>query len=420
MKTSTVIYGLSLSATAVFLAACGGSQPPIGAAGATSQASARAASTGSTKYKIVYSFGSPPDGGCPAASLIDVGGTLYGTTSGGGAYTIDSDCFYHTGLYGTVFSITTGGKEHVLHSFGNYPDGSEPVAGLIDMHGTLYGTTMWGGGTAGGGGTVFSITTSGSENVLHGFQGRKPDGDQPDASLVELKGKLYGTTSIGGKHIDSGGTFFSLTTGGTEKVLHFFGGLEGANVFAGLINVGGVLYGTADHGGTYHKGVVFSLTPRGREKVLHSFGYGTDGAYPTASLIDVNGTLYGTTEFGGAYKSGTVFSISTSGSEEVLHSFGYGSDGADPAASLIEVNGMLYGTTSEGGSYRCGRTTKYFNCGTVFSVTPSGTEEVLHSFSKGTDGTHPVAPLIGLKGTLYGTTEYGGANQNGTIFALTP
>ena len=65
---------------------------------------------------------------------------------------------------GTVFSITTGGTEHVLHSFGGKNDGAGPAASLIDVKGTLYGTTFE---AADAEGTVFSITPSGTEHVLH-------------------------------------------------------------------------------------------------------------------------------------------------------------------------------------------------------------------------------------------------------------
>jgi uncharacterized repeat protein (TIGR03803 family) len=68
-------------------------------------------------------------------------------------------------------------------------------------------------------------------------------------------------------------------------------------------------------------------------------------------LIDVKGALYGTTESGGRYDEGTVFRVSLTGKEKVLHSFGLGSDGVGPLASLIDVNGTLYGTTSAGGAY---------------------------------------------------------------------
>jgi len=156
--------------------------------------------------------------------------------------------------------------------------------------------------------------------------------------------------------------------------------------------------------------------------VLHSFGKGKDGANPSAGLIDVGGTLYGTTSLGGARSCnhtdacGTVFSITPSGTEKMLHHFAGGTDGSDPAAPLIDVNGVLYGTTEYGGVHSCSGG----GCGTVFSITPSGKERVLHAFAAKPDGAEPVAGLVEVDGTLYGTTQVGGSSGYGTVFALTP
>ena len=147
--------------------------------------------------------------------------------------------------------------------------------------------------------------------------------------------------------------------------------------------------------------------------MLHSFADGADGAHPSAGLIDVKGTLYGTTGAGGAYSCGskgcgTVFSITPGGTEDVLHSFGNLADGTLPQASLVELNGKLYGTTTSGGAY---------DQGTVFRITPGGKEKVLYSF-EGANGAQPLAGLIDVSGTLYGTTSAGGAYGDGTVFAL--
>ena len=79
-------YAISSCVAAALLAGCGGSQPPIGVPGAMPQASALASRTAGTNYKVVYSFGAIPDGNFPRGSLIDVDGTLYGTTDEGGLY----------------------------------------------------------------------------------------------------------------------------------------------------------------------------------------------------------------------------------------------------------------------------------------------------------------------------------------------
>jgi uncharacterized repeat protein (TIGR03803 family) len=244
--------------------------------------------------------------------LIDVNGTLYGTTSAGGS-----------GDDGTVFSVRTTGKFHVLHRFSHGTDGSNPAAGLIDVKGTLYGTTSLGGshrtGYYFGFGTVFSIATDGTEQVLHSF-GHGSDGRHPEASLLDVNGTLYGTTYAGGAGSgcsDGCGTVFSVSTSGKESVLHRFGdGSDGAFPVAGLVDVKGTLYGTTEYGGTDGEGTVFSISTSGTEKILHNF-VESDGEIPRASPINVNGTLYGTTWEGGKYGAGTVFSISTSGAENV-------------------------------------------------------------------------------------------------------
>jgi uncharacterized repeat protein (TIGR03803 family) len=428
MKPSALsCFALSACVTAAMLAGCGGSQPPIQAPGAMPRSSAHAPSTSSTNYRVVYSFGALPDGSNPQASLIDVRGTLYGTTSRGGAYTCASgySC-------GTIFSVTTGGTEKVLHSFGPRPDGEYPLASLLDAGGTLYGTTA-GGGAHPHNGTVFSVSNTGSENVLLSFNGA--DGRNPAAGLINVNGTFYGTTAGGGLKdcghalVPSGcGTVFSITPTGNEKALFSFqGGAAGSgwDPVAGLIEASGTLYGTTAQGGRYLSGTVFSITTSGTEKVLHSFGHGADGTSPTAGLIEVKGTFYGTTRHGGAYSAyscgvdsscGTVFSITSDGKEKVLHRFGSGADGRNPNAGLIYVKGTFYGTTSGGGALSCGY---HITCGTVFSITPDGMETVVHSFN-GSDGNNPNAGLIEVKGTLFGTTSDGGTYGNGTVFALTP
>ena len=415
-------YAFSISVAAAMLAGCEGSQPPIGGPGAMAQSRALVPRSAGRNYTVLYSFGASPDGDAPRASLVNDGGTLYGTTGQGGA----NACGNSSGYFGcgTVFSITTAGKEKVLYSFGVPPDGNEPRASLIDAGGTLYGTTESGGSYTCvndsqyfGCGTVFGVTTSGSESVVHRFAGGENDGLEPEAPLIAAKGTLYGTTYAGGTR--HGGTVFSVTTGGTEKLLHGFSG-HGDGPTAGLIDANGTLYGTTSGGGPHHDGTVFSITLAGKVRVLHSFN-GADGKEPHGSLLDVKGTLYGTTADGGSNGDGTVFSITTGGTERVLHSFaGYPrSDGAYPVAGLVNVNGTLYGTTSGGGGTSCGGTV---GCGTVFSVTTSGTEKVLHRFNShnGTDGASPLAGLIDVSGTLYGTTFAGGSNGNGTVFAMKP
>jgi len=376
---------------------------------------------------VLYAFQGGSDAAEPFGGMIKVKGALYGTTISNG-YTGSGGSSGSWLGSGTVFKITTAGVETVLHAFQGSPnDGVRPWAGLVDVVGTLYGTTEYGG--ANNAGTVFKITTAGAEKVLHSF-GNGNDGAYPYAGLINVGGTLYGTTTYGGSGSCTYGcgTVFKITTKGVETVLYSFkGGNDGAYPRAALIDVAGTLYGTTEYGGANNAGTVFKITTAGAEKVLHSFGNGNDGAYPYAGLIDVGGTLYGTTYNGGTgsctYGCGTVFKITMKGVETVLYSFKGGSDGANPWAGLIDVAGTLYGTTENGGG---GGTSCTYACGTVFKITTAGVETVLHAFQGGSDGSFP-GPLIDLGGTIYGTTQKGGGSGGGnctqgcgTVFKVTP
>ncbi len=387
------------------------------------------------KEKVVWSFGSGTDGQYPS-DLIDVKGMLYGTTLGGGA---------NGG--GTVFAVDRkSGTENVVYAFcsqNNCVDGASPSGRLIDVNGTLYGTTASGGsGLLGPHGTVFALNPrTGVEIVLYSFcnQQNCSDGSSPLAGLTRVRGVLYGTTQGGGTGLQPLGTAYGLDpVTGAETVLYSFcqeqNCTDGQNPNPGLIDLNGTLYGITAGGGTHSCGngqgcgTVFSLDRKtGAHKVLHSFGNGTDGKAPEASLIAVNGLLYGTTYGGGlagcgAFGCGTVFSIDpNTGAEKVLYSFCSQqncADGANPSASLIDANGILYGTTSAGGGSACNGS----GCGTVFSIDPNtGAETVLYSFCSQqncTDGANPLASLIAVKSKFYGTTRLGGVYGYGTVFAL--
>ena len=152
--------------------------------------------------------------------------------------------------------------------------------------------------------------------------------------------------------------------------------------------------------------------------VLHTFTGGTtDGDVPEAGLVlGADGNFYGTTGEGGAQNDGTIFEVTPSGTETVLYSFGsVSNDSTGPEADLIEVKGTFYGTASGGGSA---------GFGTVFSFTPgmgAGTgESILHNFTNQSDGGIPQGPLLlGADGNLYGVTAIGGANFDGTVFKIT-
>ncbi len=354
-------------------------------------------------FRVLYSFKDGNDGGYPFAGLTALDGELYGTTYGGGG----------AAGWGTVFKVGPAGDENVIYRFKAGNDGAHPYGNLVALGGTLYGTTYQ-GGSGGGWGTVFKVTPAGEEHVLYSFTG-EADGGYPYGGLVALDGTLYGTTYQGGAR-SGWGTVFKVSTTGEEHVLHkFVAGNDGAHPYAGLIEDNGTLYGTTyQGGGPKGSGCVFKITPSGQERVLYGFkGGSNDGQYPYAPLVELNGVFFGTTYQGGVSTGwGTVFKVTTAGKESVIYRFKAGNDGAHPYfGALKSVSGTLYGTTYQGGK-------KGF--GTVYSITTAGSEHVLYSFNGGNDGGYPYDGLAELNGALYGTTYQGGVSKFGTIFKLTP
>jgi uncharacterized repeat protein (TIGR03803 family) len=365
-------------------------------------------------YRDLYNFNGNGGDQNPFAGVTrDSAGNLYGTTSGIGI---------GDGCCGTVFKLSlSDGKwiETVLYRFTGGADGATPLGSLVfDSGGNLYGTTFIGG--SGGQGTVFKVNPSGKETVLHSFTlNGIPDGTNPYAGLLLVDGYLYGTTS--GRGEGGYGTVFKVATDGTGfSVLYSFcncqvpGGMDGALSQAVLVrDSAGNLYGTTSLGGDAGYGTVFKLDPSGNETILHSFlGTGGDGAQPTAGLVlDGGGNLYGTTTVGGNQECGgnpppggcgTVFKLTSSGEETVLHIFTRHYGRSWYGLTRDERSGVLYGSTD-------------FTVFKLDSVT--GKLEVVHRFTNAEGG--PSGVVNDAAGDLYGTTEFGGGFfGDGTVFEI--
>jgi len=211
-----------------------------------------------------------------------------------------------------------------------------------------------------------------------------------------------------------------------RTIYSFRGGNDGTEPQSALIRGGnGDFYGTTFGGGAVcggdYCGTVFELTPSGQESVVYAFEGGTDGVSPSAGLVmDGAGNFYGTTLLGGGTGGcsdgktngcGTVFEITPGGTETVLYRFTGGSDGSEPASTLVfDRKGNLFGTTRYGGAN---------GDGTVFRLAPNGAETVLHSFTNGGDGGSPAGGLVQDRaGNFYGTTSVGGSSENGVMFKI--
>ncbi len=378
-------------------------------------AQAAAARAPRAKFTIVQQFNARTEGNQPTAGLsIDSAGTLYGATELGGR---PED-------FGTLFAIPTGGKEQVLYLFGaNLVEPNTTPA--LDSAGNLYGTALFDTtGTGDEWGGVYKVDSAGNETVLYDFTGKQDGGTSNSNLLIDGAGNLYGTTEQGGNlgqqcDFAGCGVIYRIDASGTYTVLHTFAWSDGDQPEAGLImDAKGNLYGTTAFGGASGSGTVFRLDPKGDLTVLYNFtGYG-DGDEPWAGVVlDAQGNLYGTTQYGGGSCNypgcGVVFKVTPKGKETVLHSFGPRADGYAPVAGLtVSANGTLYGTTQFGGKN---------NDGVVFSLRADGSlYRLVHQFSDKRDGSQPSAGLaVNAEGDLFGTAQYGG-HGSGTVFEIQP
>ena len=321
-------------------------------------------------------------------------------------------------------------SEQVLYSFSGGTDGGNAATGLaLDRKGNLFGTTVVGGTNACG--TVFKLAPQAeppwTESVLYSF-GCFADGKNPHGGVTfDPKGNLDGTTVSGGSGGSCGssgcGVVFSLTPStGTEKVLHsFIGGDDGFGPGGGVTFDGPTLYGTtpAPDGGKYSQGVVYSVSRGGSERIAHAFTGGKDGAGGSLGLLLLmSKSLYGVTEEGGAHSAGTVFRLSPVGKRwrlTTLYAFKGTPDAASPYGGLVaDSSGDLFGTTYYGGAN---------NMGSVFELTPDRKggyhERVLYSFAGGSDGSSPTSTLTLAGSVLYGTASAGGGSCGcGTVFKV--
>ncbi len=392
-------------------------------------------STKAQTFTVLHNFTGGADGSVPFGGLIlDGAGNIYGTASAGGF--TGNNCTA-TGC-GTVFKLTHRGSGWTfapLYDFQGNSDGAAPYAGVtIGPNGTLYGTTILGGGDAGG--TVFNLSPPAratgnvlggwAETVLYRFScaSNESDGCNPayGSVIFDPAGNIYGTTYQGGAPCDDGscGTVFKLTPSGggwTITAYDFPGRDYGGNPLSGVVlDASGNLSGTTSYDGCCAP-VVYQLTPAGSswsESTLYTFAL---SANPQGGVIlDGSGGFFGTTF--STDSPSTVYELSPTGAEwtySLLYNFS-GSDNPGPESGVVQgADGSLYGTT-------CGDGT--FGNGSVFKLTPvqgGWTETDLYDFTGGDDGACPVGGVaLDANGNIYGTTAYGGSYSYGVVWELTP
>jgi uncharacterized repeat protein (TIGR03803 family) len=224
----------------------------------------------------------------------------------------------------------------------------------------------------------------------------------------------------------------------TYNQIYSFGALPDGSFPAGhmAFDSAGNLYGATVYGGAYSYGTIFELSPPASgsgswtETTLYTFTGKSDGGDPYAGVtIDGRGNLYGAAYVGGSTCGcGTVFKMkppTTQGgswSFLALHQFAGGTtDGYGPLSPVtLDKAGNVYGTTYAGGTFD---STASFS-GTAYKVSPSGsawTESLIWSFGGPGDGSYTYSWLVfDSVGNIYGTTAFGGAGGQGTVFELSP
>jgi len=390
----------------------------------------------------LYDFRSDQSYGSIAGLTRDRAGNLYGTLSQGGIQ------------FGGAYQLSPKGSGwvfNVLHIFvGNLTnDGAHPYSGLVfGPDGALYGTTNEGGGDASGQcfygcGTVYSLKPPPSacksalcpwnETVIYHFAGGT-DGAYPGYGNVSFDsgGNLYGTTTYGGAF--GFGTVYKLTPSNgtwTETVLYSFAGGDDGRQPEGSVtpDSAGNLFGMTYYGGGAGCGgkgcgTIYELSPSGSgwtETILYTFQGGNDGEMPIAGLVfDAAGNLYGGTSLGGSGTGGTIFQLTPSGSGwnfnllcSLVGSPPYNGGLVDNLT--FDSAGNLYGTAfwdpdGVGSLFKLVRSNGW-TCNQIYSFRDSGQYG---------PGDPRGSVVLDDNGNIYGTSIYGGRNDLGTIWEITP
>ena len=429
-----------------------------------------------TVYKItpsgsltaIYNFSGSPDGSVPLSGLtLGTDGNLYGTannggangygaifkitpagvlttlhdftsTEAGGAYGPPVEgktggTFYGATNYGKAYSITSAGKFKLLP---NAIPGSSQAPLIRGSDGNLYGTTITGGN---GYGTVFRMSSAGAIKVIYSFD--ITHGYLPYGPIVQGSDWfLYGTTANGGSIAHAAGIAFKLSTGGKITVLHEFDNsstTDGYLPLAGLVaGSDGNFYGATSagvFGGSAPYGALFKITKTGTYTILHAFDLTHGGIVETTPIQHTNGIVYGETVQGGSLSTGVFYSWNA-GIASFVSLVGFPSGTAGQTVEILGngltgTSSVMFGSGSAtytvvSDTYMTAVVPASGTKGTVTVTTPSGTLKSKQTFtvvpviSSFTPTSGPVGTKVTITGSgLTGASKvsFGGVSAAFTV-----
>lgn len=337
-----------------------------------------------------------------------------------------SDCMmygssYSGGIYdeGTVFRMEKDGSGfEILHHF----DGTDG-ANLYYQSQLLEASDGWIYGVANAGGTddagvIFKLQKDGTGFVvIHEFEEDvTTNGDEPYAALQELPdGMLYGTTYYGGLH--DYGIIFKIAKDGTGfSIVHSFDDTNGSEIYDGFtLASDGKFYGVTWRGGADSEGILYRINPDGTgfENLMEFTSDGlVNGSEPYGFLVEDNGYIFGTTWTGGNDDDGVIYKVKMDGTGvTILHHFENTSSGENPNGLIMGSDGRLYGSTKYGGIN---------DDGVIFSIKTDGSDfQLVHEADEYYDGEETESSLVeGSDGNLYVGYQYGGIAGYGTVFKI--
>jgi hypothetical protein len=383
-------------------------------------------------------------------------GKVYGIVSSGA---VDFNEYYEGGIY----SYDTETKEYELifgflaDEVGNDTTGVTPVGGIIQAsNGKLYGVCSEGGLNKG---ILYELNPNTQEFIkLYDFSYSSDEGYFPSSGLLEVNGKLYGSTMYGG----TGGTGsfyeYDIETGTVNNLLVLDYDSVGYSSYASPVYYNGHIYGLCRSGGEYNDGTLFSYNVNTGNIEIYPFEESSLGANPTIQLTVLNNKLYGVTKVGGVNGDGVLYEFNPDTKLlEKRIDFNSFTGVRDPNSNLVAHNNLLYGLVSYSAnsgtmfSYNPINNLVSFSSdsamgnskyhaslfvkdGTVFGIRydysgnywdggvffefeiNQDTYSKHFHFGASESGVTPLSPLTQVNNKLYGITNHGGANNRGVLF----